>query len=109
METGFSPAPRIVVFNSGIPELATLNSCCKATRTPSFPSHPAHLVDRSQPDPAICVPESGATSLSTAHTAIFKTKQEGESSDFWSMADWLELVLAVLASFEEWRDHFLLV
>jgi hypothetical protein len=41
MELGFSPAPRIVAFNSGIQELVTHNSCYKVTRTLSSVLHPA--------------------------------------------------------------------
>lgn len=62
MEIGFFLAPRIVESSSGTRELATLNSCCKATRTASFPWRPVQLVDLLQQEVEICAQEFGLTS-----------------------------------------------
>jgi glucose repression regulatory protein TUP1 len=47
-ELGSSQVPKIVVFNSGTPELATPNSCYKVTRIPSLAWHPVQAVGASQ-------------------------------------------------------------
>jgi WD40 repeat protein len=70
METGSSPVPRTVASNSGIPGLATRSSCCKATRTPSFPWRRVHLAAYSPRGLETCGPESGATSLTLERDAI---------------------------------------
>ena len=64
METGYSQAPKTAASNSGILELATPSSCCRATRTRSFLLLLAHLAARSLLDLATCVLESGAISHS---------------------------------------------
>merc|ERR1711964_117985 len=49
METGFSPDPGTAVFNSGTPEPATPNSCCKATRIRSSAWRQVQVVAASLP------------------------------------------------------------
>lgn len=69
MELGSSPAPKIVVFNSGIQEPVTRNWCCKVTRTASLAWHPAQVVVASPLDPVTWEPESGA--ISPIHEQAF--------------------------------------
>lgn len=80
METGFSPAPKTAVSNSGTPELVTLNSCCRATRTASSQWHQVQAVDPSPPVAEICGHESGVTSHISPKEISLNIQNEGSCS-----------------------------